>query len=793
MTTSNIREFGPLAVANGYQVCHIAKGHKVPMYKGWPARPMTEQECEDCANGEDGVGIICGRGETPICGLDFDIDGDNELAQAMTDFVDEIFGLTVAYRVGKAPKFLVMVRAQEPGWRKIKTAKYQKGEWTAQLEVLGEGQQFVAYHTHPDTGKPYEWPNESFGGASPVNTPAAELPVVSREQLSQIIDRFTSELQARGYTTDNDSEELNGADASLSELTPTFPPIPGLTLARAREILTDLKIALGAGSYDEWIRLGAALHHQFCGSAEALALWDELSADYPESYQEGACERKWSTFSDNKTGGVTFRSFLSQWRLRNGNFTELTAQGLVGRMIREYGAQMVFLPATKTVVGFNQTTCQWDSLRGRQVVVGFIRDLFSTKLPQEAKELKVKGEDDRAKKVLTFAYQLRKKGSSEVTLFNQLNNTLELAFDDSVFDSNPDYFGVQNGVVNLKTFTLERNAPELMVSRYSKTSFDREAVCPTWERTVSEWFNGDKEVVSFVQRLIGAALTGAPKDDVMGLLRGLGCNGKTSFIEVLADVFGTYAVRVKEETLLGKNGIGQGGQARSDLVRMRGARLVMCSETSENGRLREADIKMLTGRDPFPARAPYGTQDIMITPSWLLLIATNHLPEIKGDDNGIWRRILDIEFPRDFDNDPKVRKDIHLGDKLKEELPGILNWCLEGLKQYRIKGLSVPAKIKESVSEYRKEMDVVAEWAESRLEPCEGGRVTQTELYQNFRQYMFSQGETKIESQKWFSRRFNKKFKSSISKPGGRPTLFGYRLKTVENEELTDEDLSAFM
>lgn len=790
MTTSNIRELGPQVAANGYLVCHIAKGHKVPMYKDWPNKPMTEQECEDCANGEDGVGILCGKGEYPICAFDFDIDGDEKLDEAMRNALSFILR-SYSVRVGKAPKFLVMVRAEEAGWRKYKTPLYEKDGKTAQLEVLGAGQQFVAYHTHPITGKPYVWEFEELGAVSPVNTPAKDLPVVSWGELSDIVDTFEALAREAGYRA-SEVEVAPDDEATIKELTPVMPPIPNLTVVKAREILQDLKINLGAGSYDEWIRLGAALHHQFSGAPEALALWDELSADFPESYQPGLCEQKWRTFSDDKVGGATFRTYMSQWRMRSGSVTELTAQGLVARMIREYGSQIVFLPATKGVVGFNPETCQWDSLRGRQIVVGFIRDLFASKLPQEAKELKDREEDERAKKVMTFAYQLRKRGSAETTLFNQLSNTLDLAFEDSVFDSNPDYFGVQNGVVNLKTFTLEKNAPELMVSRYSKAAFDPQAKCPTWERTVSEWFNEDQTVVRFVQRLMGAAMTGAPKDDVMGLLRGLGCNGKTSFIEIMADVFGSYAVRVKEETLLGKNGIGQGGQARSDLVRMRGARLVMCSETSENGRLREADIKMLTGRDPFPARAPYGTQDIMITPTWLLMIATNHLPEIKGDDNGIWRRILDVEFPRDFDNDPKVRKDIHLGEKLKAELPGILNWCLEGLRQYREKGLGVPDKIRESVAEYRKEMDVVAEWADSRLEAFVDGRLTQTELYQNFRQYMISQGETKIESQRWFSRRFNKKFKDSVSRSNGRTILKGFRLKAPEGE-LTDEDLSAFM
>ena len=86
----------------------------------------------------------------------------------------------------------------------------------------------------------------------------------------------------------------------------------------------------------------------------------------------------------------------------------------------------------------------------------------------------------------------------------------------------------------------------------------------------------------------------------------------------------------------------------------------------------------------------------------------------------------------------------------------------------------------------------MAEWADSRLETFVDGRLTQTELYQNFRQYMVSQGETKIESQRWFSRRFNKKFKEYVSRSNGRTILKGFRLRAPEGE-LTDEDLSAFM
>lgn len=793
MTTSNIRELGPAVAENGYLVCRIAKGHKVPMYKDWPSKPMTAQECEDCATGEDGVGIMCGKGDYPVVAFDFDIDGDEAFAEAMRDKMAELLG-EVSVRVGKAPKFLVIARANEAGWRKVKTPMYAKGDLRAQLEILGRGQQFVAYHTHPDTGKPYVWELEDLGAVSPINTPASSLPVVNRATVEEIVNAFMDTASLLGYASQGNGLEFDTFtedDISIAELTPPKNPVPGVTVAQAREVLQKLKLDLGEGSYDEWIRLGAALHHQFRGDPEALLLWDELSAEFPESYKPGLCEQKWRTFDDSKSGGATFRWYLRQAEFGSEDCKELTQKGLLARYMAHYGSSTAFLPELNVLVGFDPQTQKWDFTKGEAIVAGYIRKLISEVLPKESEKATDEGKEEWAKAITKFIRTCSQKMSAtESALLTIIRRTTSINKLRSDFDNRKRFFGVTNGVLDLRTFELHEDAPEYFISRYSKAVYDPTATCPTWERVVREWFNDNDEVVRFVQRLIGSAMTGEPKDDVMGLLRGLGCNGKTSFIAVLSDVFGSYAERVKEETLLGRSGLGQGGQARSDLARLQGARLVVCSETTEGGKLREADIKMITGRDPFPARAPYGKQDIMIVPTWLLLIATNYLPEIKGDDNGIWRRILDIEFPRNFDTDPSVKKDIYLGDKLEAELSGILNWCLEGLRQYREHGLNVPKKVEQAVQEYRKTMDVVQAWMDERTES--GGRTSRKEAYQNFRQFMDSEGLYCDLSQRAFSQRMLKKLPSDAKAVvSGVYYYKGFHLRTTEGT--AEEDFSCLM
>ncbi len=113
-----------------------------------PQRPSTENELEVWQGWPDaGVGVVCG----PVVAVDIDV-MDPALALEIERLARARLGDTTALRIGRAPKRLLVYRAAEPF----------AGIRRAPLEVLGLGQQFVAHAIHPDTGRPYDWPEESL-------------------------------------------------------------------------------------------------------------------------------------------------------------------------------------------------------------------------------------------------------------------------------------------------------------------------------------------------------------------------------------------------------------------------------------------------------------------------------------------------------------------------------------------------------------------------------------------------------------------------------------------------------
>lgn len=788
MDKQTMNEIGPVLVDNGYLVCPINPGKKACYELGWERMRMTREQCELWPNHEAGVGILCGVGEHPVCAIDVDAP-DEALAESIKEYIRKSISWAPE-RVGKAPKFLLLFRAEQPNWGKTSTNVFRKGDVKVQLEVLGKGNQFVAYHIHPDTGMPYEWTYD-VTGLSPDSMSAESLPVITLDQVNAIKAEFARLAKEAGYEDSGaggrEARTVSDADL-LDSLTPPRPPIPGITIDKARRIIKELNFDLGEDSYDQWLDIGMALHHQFEGSEEGLALWDELSAEFPTAYREGVTEKKWNGFKSNKANAKTFLSYWRQWEKQcNADYSRPDELGLLYRFLFEYGEHIAFFPNTKTLCAYDDKLGYWTTSSARAVVIGYFRPYVG----KETREIveRLGAEDDYAKAIVATAKKIGKQqAAAENRVVQMLQDTLCVHRQRSEFDSNPRLFGVGNGVVDLKTGSLLPNAPELRVLRRSTVDYDPSAKCPTWERVVYECMGDDIEMVKFVQRLFGSALTGNPVEDKVALLRGLGCNGKSVFTNTMRRVFGGYAEIVGEETIIGKSGA-KGGQARSDIVALEGARLAVCAETSEMGRLNEADVKRMSGGDEISARGLYAKEATRFKTSWLLCVATNHMPEIKGDDDGIWRRVADIEFPRNFDSDPKVKKDPLLEDKIEKELSGVLNWLIEGLREYNAKGLCVPKRVESNVCDYREESNDVARWAENRLREDPQGRETTQACFDNFNQLMQAEKNFANLSIQAFLRRLKKHLErktgsgQAFYKSNGRRYLRGYRLVTLDDFE----------
>jgi putative DNA primase/helicase len=189
---------------------------------------------------------------------------------------------------------------------------------------------------------------------------------------------------------------------------------------------------------------------------------------------------------------------------------------------------------------------------------------------------------------------------------------------------------------------------------------------------------------------------------MLAFLYGAGRNGKSVAVETLAELLGDYHSATRSESL----SITRGGGIPNDIAALAGARLVTVSETPEGARLNESLVKDLTGGDLMSARF-LRHEFFKFRPKFKLWIRGNHKPQIRGTDDGIWRRICLIPFTVQI---PEQEVDPKLAEKLITELPGILNWAVKGCLAWQEQGLNAPDLIKNAVREYRSEMDILGEF-----------------------------------------------------------------------------------
>ncbi|MHB0913835.1 MAG: phage/plasmid primase, P4 family [Armatimonadota bacterium] len=269
-------------------------------------------------------------------------------------------------------------------------------------------------------------------------------------------------------------------------------------------------------------------------------------------------------------------------------------------------------------------------------------------------------------------------------------------------DADPWLLNTANGILDLRTGELRPHDPAAMITKLVPVPYDPAAECPTWERFLSEVFQGDTELIGFIHRAAGYTLTGDTREQVFFILHGRGSNGKSTFLGTLREVMGDYEQKTSTETLIERE-----RSSTNDLAALRGARFVSAIETSAGKRLAEALVKELTGQDAVVARFLY-REFFSYVPTFKLWLACNHVPSIQGQDHGIWRRIRLIPFDVQF-ADPGTAvgpyKDKGLPERLRAEYPGILAWLVRGCLAWQRDGLPVPRTVSSATSTLQQEMD----------------------------------------------------------------------------------------
>ncbi len=296
------------------------------------------------------------------------------------------------------------------------------------------------------------------------------------------------------------------------------------------------------------------------------------------------------------------------------------------------------------------------------------------------------------------------------------------------------------GVVDLKTGRLRPARREDYCTRTTAVSPGGD--CPLFRAFLSRITNGDRDLEAFFQRMCGYALTGVTQEHAMFFLYGTGANGKSKFVEAISGAMGDYAKVAPIETFIDS----KSQSHPTDVAGLQGARLVTAIETEEGRRWAESKVKTLTGGDRITAR--FMRQDFFeYTPQFKLVVAGNHKPGLRTVDEAMRRRFNLLPFTVTI---PLEERDGELGEKMKAEWPGILQWAVEGCLAWQRAGLNPPTAVTSATKEYFTEEDALARWLEERTERKDGAWEPATALFADWKAWAESNGEF-VGSQKRFS------------------------------------------
>lgn len=302
-----------------------------------------------------------------------------------------------------------------------------------------------------------------------------------------------------------------------------------------------------------------------------------------------------------------------------------------------------------------------------------------------------------------------------------------LAVSVSELDADPWLLGVRNGVVELRTGTFRQSRPEDLITKIANVEYVAGATCPTWEAMLDGCMGGNRQLADFIQRAAGYTLTGSTSEQVFFFAYGVGANGKSTVINALREIMGGHGLQSQPEVIMAQRNTNPSGPT-PELARLAGVRMVAMVETEDGQRLHESRVKQMSGGDAMTARVLHG-EPFDFVPKFKLWLAGNHRPVIRGDDHGIWRRIVLIPFLVTI---PPEKRDRMLAEKLRDEYPGVLNWLIRGCLEWQRVGLDLPSDVVREVDQYKSDMDLIAQWLDEQCSVGPAMRCRARSAYQDY-------------------------------------------------------------
>lgn len=562
-------------------------------------------------------------------------------------------------------------------------------------------------------------PQESEAQAFSVHNPGVALPVDAFVERGKAIlnqrERATRTPKPAMWVVGNDAgpetpENVARANSALSALD------PDMDRTKWRNTCWSLAAHGWNAGYDlarRWSQRGDKWN-----PAEFDKVWDSYDPDHPDRVGSGT---------------LYFYAQQAGWVGSQAQSTDMPGDIANGRLFAKLfkGKLLFAYPARKWL--------RWSGTRWTWCEAG--EDMAAAKLTADhlldiaTKKLQASPNDPDAKQMMKHAIKTQDENRL-LAMINLARSEPGMGIESmSMLDADPWLLNTENGAVNLKVGGLLAHHPEQLLTRQCAAMYLRGAECPTWLRFLDEIFQGDHDLIHYVQRALGYSLTGLVTEEVMFFMFGFGANGKSVFVNAVHAVLNDYAVTAPA-SMLALQRHDDKGRATPEMARLVGTRFAVANETQSGDRLDEQMVKILVSRERIAARFLHRDY-FEFMPTHALWVRGNHKPIIAGDDHGIWRRIHLVPFLRTFTPD---EADPFLENKLLEERDGILAWMIDGCLAWQREGLNPPKAVINASNQYRKESDVLGQWL---VESCDLGpelRNEQKQVYGNYQRWCHESG-----------------------------------------------------
>jgi len=608
--------------------------------------------------------------------------------------------------------------------------------------------------------------------------PKLNNPVI-RFDFDEISDIITSELNI----IKNSSKPLAAITAEKDSHN-NLAPHPKLSVTELPLILK--KIDPGC-SREDWLAIGMGCVDEYGDLAKDI-FYEWSKGTYHENYQYGALapenfdeediESQWKDWIKRKSYGKTGYTFGTvRWYADNSelsltshdDFSALKNQKILG------DRQNAMLFAAKyrgefLYVWNLRSWFKWDEIVWRECLAGeeaaaakAISDLIA-----DTAIIALKEDTQNARPLLMHA--LKAQNSPHIKSMVDLARSEPLMAESDATRLNKDHFlmGVKNGVVNLRLGELVTPEPAMLITKQCNANFIKGTKCDLWIQFLNQIFNS-QETIESLQRIVGYSFTGSTTEEIMVICHGYGANGKSVLSNVLQKIAGDYGKTGSSNLLKARKDDDTG--PRPDIASLCGARFVSVNEMQSGDYLDEQAVKILASREQINARPLYQNEFTYI-PTAVIWLKTNHKPIIKGEDDGIWRRLILLPFERKFSENERDR---NLEEKLLSQADGILEWIIEGAVKWYESGLKLSPQIISQSAQYRTESDLLGQFFEDEINLAANLRSLDSAVYYEYTRWCINNG-TKALAKKRFTQKLAERG-IKIEKSNGNRYYSGIDLK----------------